>query len=133
MSQTEKGNYMGWDCFESTREPVAAARESIGGDIVATVDRGGVIYAAVRDGETVAAVVALVEHASTGPRGRRSYRVKVMSEREGPFYWGAPPEFLALLSPAPAGSYAATWRRRCLEKAAGGNPAAEVSAQYRRA
>lgn len=123
---------MGWDCFESTREPVAVARQSIGGEIVATIDRGGVIYAAVRDGDTVGAVVALVEHRSTGPGGRRAYRVRLLSEREGPFYWEAPADFLALLSPAPNG-YAAEWRRRCALRAAGGNPAAEVSAQYRRA
>ena len=124
---------MGWDCFESTRGPVVEARRIIGGNIVATVDRGGVVYAAVREGETVSAVVAVVDHASTGPAGRRSYRVKVMAEREGPFYWDAPADFLALLSPAPAGSYAATWRRRCLDKAAGVDPRAEVVAQYRKA
>jgi hypothetical protein len=123
---------MGWDCFESTREPVAVARQSIGGDIIATVDRGGVIYAAVRDGDSVVAVVALVEHTRTGPGGRRSYRVKLLSEREGPFYWDATADFLARLSPPP-GPCAAEWRRRCALKAAGGNPASEVAAQYRRA
>jgi hypothetical protein len=124
---------MGWDCFESDRDTVAAARQCIGGDIVATVDRGAVVYAAVRQGESVSAVVALVDHASTGPRGRRSYRVKVMSEKEGPFYWEAPAEFLALLSPAQAGSCAETWRRRCRDKAAGLDPRAEVVGRYRRA
>ena len=123
---------MGWDCFESTRDPVAVARQTIGGEIVATVDCGGVIYAAVRDGDTVAAVVAIVEHTRTGAGGRRSYRVKLLDEREGPFYWDAPADFLALLS-APRGEHAATWRRRCALKAAGGNPSAEVAAQYRRA
>lgn len=116
---------MGWDCFESCREPVRVARDMIGGDIVATVDRGGVIYAAVRDGATVSAVVALVEHTSTGPRGRRAYRVKLLSEIEGPFYFDAPAEFLELLSP-PRSAYAATWRERCAVKASGGNPMAGV-------
>jgi hypothetical protein len=124
---------MGWDCFESERDTVTTARQCIGGDIVAVVDRGAVVYAAVREGGSVSAVVALLDHASTGSRGRRSYRVKLMGEREGPMYWDAPAEFLALLSPAPAGSYAETWRRRCRDKAAGVDPRAEVVAQYRRA
>ena len=124
---------MGWDCFESERDTVTTARQCIGGDIVAVVDRGGVIYAAVRQGESVSAVVALVDHASTGPRGRRSYRVKVMSEREGPMYWDAPADFLAILSPAAAGSYSETWRRRCRDKAAGVDVRAEVTSRYRRA
>jgi hypothetical protein len=124
---------MGWDCFESERDTVTTARQCIGGDIVAVVDRGAVVYAAVRQGENVSAVVALLDHTSTGPRGRRSYRVKVMSEREGPMYWDAPADFLALLSPATPGSYSETWRRRCRDKAAGVDVRAEVTARYRRA
>lgn len=127
----ERGGFVGWDCFETTGRPVDAARQCIGGDVVAIVDRGATVYAAVRRGDVVGAVVAVVDHVATPGRGRRSYRVKVLDEREGPFYWDAPAAFLAGLT-TPANAHAAEWRRRCALKAAGGNPAAEVTARYRR-
>lgn len=122
---------MGWDSFESNERPAEVARRCIGEGVISIVDRGAVVYAAVKTGAEVAAVVALMDHAATGPGGRRVYRVKLMSEREGPLYWDAPPHFLKTLT-APANHYAATWRRRCELKAAGGSPSAEVAAEFRR-
>jgi hypothetical protein len=64
----------------------------------------GVVYAAVRVGDEVVGAVGVID----------GLGYKLMSESEGPYYYGAPPEVLAALSPSDD-PWACKWRLKCAE------------------
>ena len=101
---------MGATCFQSMPQGgmLAAVKRSIewgGRKIVASNVVGSVLYAAVKmpDGQVVG-VVGLIE----------GLCYKLMAECEGPYYYGAAPEVLAVLS-ATDDPWSSKWRMKCAD------------------
>lgn len=78
-----------------------------GREIVAYAQVGQAVYAAVRDGSRVVGVVGLID----------GLAYKLLSEDEGPYYYDAPADVLAELSPT-ASPWARKWREACAAAAA---------------
>lgn len=102
---------MGWTVFNQMPKAgsmQAAVLESISDfgkrEIVAWAKVGPEIYAAVRVGDKVVGVVGLIE----------GLAYKLISEAEGPYYYGAPAEVLEKLSPTDE-PWALKWRAKCAE------------------
>ena len=86
---------MGWTVFNQMpkggmQEAVLASMSDFGKrEIVASAMVLGVVYAAVRVGDEVIGAVGVID----------GLGYKLMSEREGPYYYGAPAAILEKLSP----------------------------------
>jgi len=103
---------MGWTVFNQMpqggmQEAVLASMSDFGKrEIVASAMVLGVVYAAVRCGDKVVGAVGVID----------GLGYKLMSEEEGPYYYGAPPEVLAALSPSDD-PWACKWRLKCADPA----------------
>ena len=84
-----------------------------GAKVVASKMVSGVLYMAVRNlpGAPVVGYVALIKRF---PKSGEA-AIKVMSEAEGPYYYGCPPEVLGMLGPSD-NAEALKWRSRCAER-----------------
>lgn len=102
---------MGWTVFNQMPKAgsmQAAVLESMSDfgkrEIVASAMVGSVVYAAVRVGDKVVGVVGVIE----------GLGYKLMSECEGPYYYGAPAEVLEKLSPTDD-PWCLKWRMKCAD------------------
>lgn len=102
---------MGWTIFNQMPKAgsmQAAVLESISDfgkrEIVASAMVAGNVYAAVRVGDKVVGVVGVIE----------GLGYKLMAEEEGPYYYGAPAEVLAALSPTDD-PWCLKWRAKCAD------------------
>lgn len=103
---------MGWTVFNQMpkggmQEAVLASMSDFGKrEIVASAMVLGVVYAAVRVGDEVIGAVGVID----------GLGYKLMSEREGPYYYQAPPEVLEKLTPTDC-LWSLKWRAKCAEPA----------------
>ena len=103
---------MGWTVFNQMpkggmQEAVLASMSDFGKrEIVASAMVLGVVYAAVRVGDEVIGAVGVID----------GLGYKLMSEREGPYYYGAPAAILEKLSPTDC-LWSLKWRAKCAEPA----------------
>lgn len=83
-------------------------------EVVKSKSVGSAIYMAVRryPGGSVGAVVALVRHY----RKSSEVEVKIMDEREGPYYYDCPPDVMSALSPSDD-PVVNEWRMKCMDRA----------------
>lgn len=101
---------MGWTVFNQApkggMQAAVLASISCFGDreIVASAMVGSVVYAAVRVGDEVIGVVGVID----------GLGYKLMSEREGPYYYSAPAEVLEKLTPTDC-LWSLKWRDKCAD------------------
>lgn len=100
---------MGWTVFNQMPKAgsmQAAVLESMSDfgkrEIVASAMVDGVVYAAVRVDDKVIGAIGVIE----------GLGYKLLSEFEGPYYYGAPAEVLDKLSPV-YNEWALKWRAKC--------------------